>query len=112
MNALKATKRTTTSTGQINKLRSNGFIPAILYGGEKNNISISYVQGTGDTNKAQAKKISIKKAQANAQATRYRRQGSRKVLQGTRLVDFARNNFLLLQFIIILNCKKTLDNIK
>jgi len=40
-------------------------------------ISISYVQGTGD--KAQAKKISIKKAQANAQATRYRRQGSRKV---------------------------------
>jgi len=32
-------------------------------------ISISYVQGTGDTDKAQAKKISIKKAQANAQAT-------------------------------------------
>ena len=27
-------------------------------------ISISYVQGTGDTDKAQAKKISIKKAQA------------------------------------------------
>ena len=41
MNILKATKRTTASTGQINKLRSDGFIPAILYGGEKNNICIS-----------------------------------------------------------------------
>ena len=41
MNALKATKRTITSTGQINKLRSDGFIPAILYGGEKNNVCIS-----------------------------------------------------------------------
>ena len=41
MNILKATKRTTTSAGQINKLRSDGFIPAILYGGKKNNISIS-----------------------------------------------------------------------
>ena len=41
MNSLKATKRTTTSSGQINKLRSDGFIPAILYGGEKNNINIS-----------------------------------------------------------------------
>jgi len=41
MNILKATKRTTDSTGQVNKLRSDGFIPAILYGGEKNNISIS-----------------------------------------------------------------------
>ena len=41
MNILKATKRTTTSNGQINKLRSDGFIPAILYGGEKNNINIS-----------------------------------------------------------------------
>ncbi|MBL4738400.1 MAG: 50S ribosomal protein L25/general stress protein Ctc, partial [Pelagibacteraceae bacterium] len=41
MNILKATKRTTTTTGQINKLRSDGFIPAILYGGKKNNISIS-----------------------------------------------------------------------
>ena len=41
MNILKATKRTTASTGQINKLRSEGFIPAILYGGEKNNVSIS-----------------------------------------------------------------------
>ena len=41
MNVLKATKRTTTSTGQINKLRSDGFIPAVLYGGKKNNICIS-----------------------------------------------------------------------
>jgi|TARA_B100001146_G_C16126184_1_gene410280 large subunit ribosomal protein L25 len=41
MNSLKATKRTTASSGQINKLRSDGFIPAILYGGEKNNINIS-----------------------------------------------------------------------
>jgi len=41
MNILKATKRTTASTGQTNKLRSDGFIPAILYGGKKNNICIS-----------------------------------------------------------------------
>ena len=41
MNILKATKRTTASTGQMNKLRSDGFIPAILYGGKKNNICIS-----------------------------------------------------------------------
>ena len=41
MNILKATKRTTVSVGQINKLRSDGFIPAVLYGGKKNNVSIS-----------------------------------------------------------------------
>ena len=41
MNVLKATKRTSASTGQVNKLRSNGFIPAVLYGGEKNNLNIS-----------------------------------------------------------------------
>ena len=41
MNILKATKRTTSSTGQINKLRSDGFIPAVLYGGKKNNLNIS-----------------------------------------------------------------------
>ena len=41
MNILKATKRTVTTTGQVNKLRSNGFIPAILYGGKQNNLSIS-----------------------------------------------------------------------
>ena len=41
MNILKATKRSTTSSGQVNKLRSDGFIPAILYGGKKNNLNIS-----------------------------------------------------------------------
>jgi len=41
MNILKATKRSTASTGQINKLRTDGFVPAILYGGEKNNTKIS-----------------------------------------------------------------------
>ena len=41
MNVLKATKRTSTSTGQVNKLRSDGFIPAVLYGGKKNNLNIS-----------------------------------------------------------------------
>ena len=41
MNILKATKRTTASAGQVNRLRSEGFIPAILYGGKKNNINIS-----------------------------------------------------------------------
>ena len=41
MNILKATKRTTTSAGQINKLRSEGFIPAVLYGGKQDNLKIS-----------------------------------------------------------------------
>ena len=41
MNILKAVKRKTTSIGQINKLRSEGFIPAVLYGGKKNNLNIS-----------------------------------------------------------------------
>ena len=41
MNVLKATKRTSASTGQVNKLRSEGFIPAVLYGGKKNNLNIS-----------------------------------------------------------------------
>ena len=41
MNILKATKRTTVTSGQINKLRSDGFIPAVLYGGKKNNLNIS-----------------------------------------------------------------------
>ena len=41
MNILKATKRTSATTGQVNKLRSDGFIPAVLYGGEKNNLNIS-----------------------------------------------------------------------
>ena len=41
MNALKAIKRTSASTGQVNKLRSDGFIPAVLYGGKKSNLNIS-----------------------------------------------------------------------
>ena len=41
MNNIKATKRSTASIGQINKLRSKGSIPAILYGGKKNNVNIS-----------------------------------------------------------------------
>ena len=41
MNSLKATKRNSASTGQVNKLRSEGFIPAVLYGGKKNNLNIS-----------------------------------------------------------------------
>ena len=41
MDTLKATKRNTTSSGQVNKLRADGFIPAILYGGKKNNLNIS-----------------------------------------------------------------------
>jgi large subunit ribosomal protein L25 len=41
MNILKATKRTTVSTGQINKLRTDGFVPAVLYGGKVNNLNIS-----------------------------------------------------------------------
>ena len=34
MSNLKATKRNSTSTGQINKLREKGLIPGILYGGK------------------------------------------------------------------------------
>jgi len=41
MNILKVTKRTTASSGQVNKLRSEGFIPAILYGGKQDNLKIS-----------------------------------------------------------------------
>ena len=41
MNIIKATKRTTVSSGQVNKLRSDGFVPAVLYGGKKNNLKIS-----------------------------------------------------------------------
>ena len=41
MNILKGTKRSIASSGKVNKLRSEGFIPAILYGGKKNNLSIS-----------------------------------------------------------------------
>ena len=41
MNNLKAIKRDNKSTGDINKLRDKGFIPAILYGGKDPNAKIS-----------------------------------------------------------------------
>jgi large subunit ribosomal protein L25 len=41
MNILKATKRNTSTSGQINKLRLEGSIPAVLYGGKENNINIT-----------------------------------------------------------------------
>ena len=41
MNNLKATKRDTATAGQLNKLRGNGIIPAILYGGKDPNAKIS-----------------------------------------------------------------------
>ena len=41
MNIIKATKRTTTTTGQVNKIMSDGFIPGVLYGGKKSNLNIS-----------------------------------------------------------------------
>tara|TARA_B110000971_G_scaffold184681_1_gene192523 strand:- start:1578 stop:2312 length:735 start_codon:yes stop_codon:yes gene_type:complete len=41
MNNLKATKRETVTSGQLNKLRDNGLIPGILYGGKDPNAKIS-----------------------------------------------------------------------
>ena len=41
MSNLKAIKRENTSSGSNNKLRSDGFIPAILYGGKDANLNIS-----------------------------------------------------------------------
>ena len=41
MSNLKAIKRENTSSGANNKLRSEGFIPAILYGGKDANQNIS-----------------------------------------------------------------------
>ena len=41
MSNLKAIKRENSSTGSTNKLRENGFIPAILYGGKNPNQKIS-----------------------------------------------------------------------
>jgi len=41
MNTVKATKRETATTGQLNKLRESGQIPAILYGGKDPNANIS-----------------------------------------------------------------------
>ena len=41
MNTIKAIKRNTSTTGQLKKLRANGFVPAILYGGKDPNANIS-----------------------------------------------------------------------
>ena len=41
MSNLKAIKRDSTSSGSNNKLRSQGLIPAILYGGKDTNQNIS-----------------------------------------------------------------------
>ena len=41
MSNLKAIKRENTSTGLNNKLRANGYIPAVLYGGKDPNQNIS-----------------------------------------------------------------------
>ena len=41
MNNLKATKRETVTSGQLNKLREDGLIPGILYGGKDPNAKIS-----------------------------------------------------------------------
>ena len=41
MNNLKAIKRETTTSGQIKKLRAEGYVPAILYGGKDPNTKIS-----------------------------------------------------------------------
>ena len=41
MSNLKAIKRENTSSGSNNKLRAEGFVPAILYGGKDPNQNIS-----------------------------------------------------------------------
>ena len=41
MSNLKATIRDNLKTGSNNKLRSNGFVPAVLYGGKEKNKNIS-----------------------------------------------------------------------
>ena len=41
MSNLKAIKRENTSSGSNNKIRSEGLIPAILYGGKETNKNIS-----------------------------------------------------------------------
>ena len=40
MDNFKASKRSTQSSGQVKRLRADGFIPAILYGGSKKNLSL------------------------------------------------------------------------
>jgi len=41
MNNLKAAKRETKTKGELNSLRSKGFIPAVLYGGKSPNLKLS-----------------------------------------------------------------------
>ena len=41
INNLKATKRVSKTAGELNTLRTKGFIPAILYGGKNPNLKIS-----------------------------------------------------------------------
>ena len=41
INNLKATKRDTKTKGQLNNLRSKGFVPAVLYGGKNPNLKLS-----------------------------------------------------------------------
>ena len=41
INNLKATKRNSKTTGDLNILRDKGFIPAVLYGGKNPNLKIS-----------------------------------------------------------------------
>ena len=41
MDNLKATKRSISSHGKTNQLRADGFVPAVLYGGTKDNMNIS-----------------------------------------------------------------------
>ena len=43
-NNLKALKRETKTTSQVNELRSKGLIPGILYGGKSPNLKISVEQ--------------------------------------------------------------------
>ena len=44
MSNLKALKRENLSTGSNNKLRAQGLIPAILYGGKDSNQNISVIK--------------------------------------------------------------------
>ena len=41
MNSLEAQIRTNVTKGELNTLRSNGSVPAIIYGGKENNIKVS-----------------------------------------------------------------------
>ena len=47
MSNLKALKRENTSSGSTNKLRKDGLIPAILYGGKDPNQKISIEKKSG-----------------------------------------------------------------